>query len=207
MALKTATAREEPESRDAAADGPLMDGMASAVKKMLARGKERGYVTYDEINSVMPLDQVSFRADRGYARHPERDGHQRHRERGQRGQRGRRFERRQRQGNRGGGGGRGGRARGAGRQCRRGRAEPDRRPGADVSARDGQRRAPVARGRDRDRQADRGRAREDDRRHWRKPAYVHGPGALARRAHGRQPPSCATSSTSTPRWVVGRGGT
>ena len=59
MALKTATAREEPESRDAAADGPLMDGMASAVKKMLARGKERGYVTYDEINSVMPLDQVS----------------------------------------------------------------------------------------------------------------------------------------------------
>ena len=59
MALKTATAREETESGNAPADGPLMDGMAAAVKKMLARGKERGYVTYDEINSVMPLDQVS----------------------------------------------------------------------------------------------------------------------------------------------------
>ena len=59
MALKTATAREETEGQAAAADGPLMDGMASAVKKMLARGKERGYLTYDDINSVMPLDQVS----------------------------------------------------------------------------------------------------------------------------------------------------
>ena len=59
MALKTATAREETEGQAATADGPLMDGIASAVKKMLARGKERGYLTYDDINSVMPLDQVS----------------------------------------------------------------------------------------------------------------------------------------------------
>jgi RNA polymerase primary sigma factor len=29
------------------------------VKKMLARGRERGYVTYDEINAVLPPDQVS----------------------------------------------------------------------------------------------------------------------------------------------------
>src|SRR5579883_2573833 len=40
-------------------DGPLMDGMVAAVKKMMARAKERGYVTYDELNSVLPPDQVS----------------------------------------------------------------------------------------------------------------------------------------------------
>jgi RNA polymerase primary sigma factor len=47
-------AREEP-----AGDGPLMDGLAAAVKKMITRGRERGYVTYDEINAVLPPDQVS----------------------------------------------------------------------------------------------------------------------------------------------------
>src|SRR5579883_1015155 len=36
-----------------------MDGMVAAVKKMMARAKERGYVTYDELNSVLPPDQVS----------------------------------------------------------------------------------------------------------------------------------------------------
>jgi RNA polymerase primary sigma factor len=41
------------------ADGPLMDNMAAAVKKMIARGRERGFVTYDEINAVLPPDQVS----------------------------------------------------------------------------------------------------------------------------------------------------
>ena len=41
------------------ADGPLLDAMAAAVKKMVARGRERGFVTYDEINAVLPPDQVS----------------------------------------------------------------------------------------------------------------------------------------------------
>ena len=36
-----------------------MDGMAQAVKKMIARGKERGYVTYDEMNAALPPDQSS----------------------------------------------------------------------------------------------------------------------------------------------------
>ena len=40
-------------------DGPLMDGMAQAVKKMIARGKERGYVTYDEMNAALPPEQSS----------------------------------------------------------------------------------------------------------------------------------------------------
>ena len=33
--------------------------MALAVKKMIARGKERGYVTYDELNAALPPDQMS----------------------------------------------------------------------------------------------------------------------------------------------------
>ncbi|MEQ8370562.1 MAG: RNA polymerase sigma factor region1.1 domain-containing protein, partial [Alphaproteobacteria bacterium] len=37
----------------------LMDGMLAALKKMIARGKERGYITYDELNSVLPPEQVS----------------------------------------------------------------------------------------------------------------------------------------------------
>jgi RNA polymerase primary sigma factor len=36
-----------------------MDGMGLAVKKMIARGKERGYVTYDELNAALPQDSSS----------------------------------------------------------------------------------------------------------------------------------------------------
>jgi RNA polymerase primary sigma factor len=36
-----------------------MDTSSAAVKKMLQRAKERGYVTYDELNQVLPPDQVS----------------------------------------------------------------------------------------------------------------------------------------------------
>jgi RNA polymerase primary sigma factor len=64
MATKTAKvakakAKDQAEAGGESGDGPLMDGMAQAVKKMVARAKERGYVTYDELNSVLPQDQVS----------------------------------------------------------------------------------------------------------------------------------------------------
>src|SRR5262249_42581118 len=59
MASKPASTAETVENRDETADGPLMDGMTAAVKKMLARCKERGYVTYDELNAALPPDQVS----------------------------------------------------------------------------------------------------------------------------------------------------
>ncbi len=36
-----------------------MDGLVQAVKKMIAKGKERGYVTYDELNAALPQDQSS----------------------------------------------------------------------------------------------------------------------------------------------------
>ena len=47
------------EERDEVADGPLMDSSVQAVKKMIAKGKERGYITYDEINETLPQEQVS----------------------------------------------------------------------------------------------------------------------------------------------------
>ncbi|MBX6324338.1 MAG: RNA polymerase sigma factor RpoD, partial [Rhodospirillaceae bacterium] len=50
---------EMVETRVDAAEGPLMDSMSLAVKKMIARSKERGYVTYDELNAVLPPEQMS----------------------------------------------------------------------------------------------------------------------------------------------------
>jgi len=57
MSTKPQT-KEIAETRDDAAE-PLIDGITAAVKKMLARGKERGYVTYDELNGVLTPDRVT----------------------------------------------------------------------------------------------------------------------------------------------------
>ena len=57
MATKAA-ARESVanDQTDTATDGPLMDSVAATVKKLIAKGKERGYITIDELNAVMPPD-------------------------------------------------------------------------------------------------------------------------------------------------------
>ncbi|WP_316014712.1 RNA polymerase sigma factor RpoD [Roseobacter sp. HKCCA0434] len=39
--------------------GNMLDMSQAAVKKMIATAKSRGYITYDELNTVMPPDQVS----------------------------------------------------------------------------------------------------------------------------------------------------
>src|ERR1700681_5108538 len=59
MASKAVTAAETAEIREDAAETPLLDTVAAAIKKMVARGKERGYLTYDELNAALPQDQVS----------------------------------------------------------------------------------------------------------------------------------------------------
>src|ERR1700739_554028 len=59
MASKAANTAEVTETREEAADAPLLDTLAAAIKKILARGKERGYLTYDELNAALPHDQVS----------------------------------------------------------------------------------------------------------------------------------------------------
>lgn len=59
MASKATENTEETEVRDETPEGALGDKTQAAVKRMMARAKERGYVTYDELNQVLPTDQVS----------------------------------------------------------------------------------------------------------------------------------------------------
>jgi len=40
-------------------DAPLLDMSDAAVRKMVTKAKQRGYVTYDELNRVLPSDKVS----------------------------------------------------------------------------------------------------------------------------------------------------
>ena len=69
MATKTKTA---PKKADAKApkskkdekateqqDGPVLDLSDAAVKKMIKAAKKRGYITHDELNNVMPSEEVS----------------------------------------------------------------------------------------------------------------------------------------------------
>ncbi|WP_298681241.1 sigma-70 family RNA polymerase sigma factor, partial [uncultured Magnetospirillum sp.] len=59
MATKPQNTAEVNESQDENLDGPLLDALGVAVKKMVTRGRERGYVTYDELNAALPPDEVS----------------------------------------------------------------------------------------------------------------------------------------------------
>ena len=54
-----ANAAETEEATEESTDSPLIDSSNQAIKKMVAKAKERGYVTYDELNEVLPQDQVS----------------------------------------------------------------------------------------------------------------------------------------------------
>ena len=54
----TATAKKSQAQGDAN-DGPLLDSINAAVKKMITLGKQRGFVTYDELNAALPPEQVS----------------------------------------------------------------------------------------------------------------------------------------------------
>ena len=59
MASKATNTAETTQGRDDTAEGALSDGLAAAIKKMVARGKERGYVTYDELNAAMPPEEYN----------------------------------------------------------------------------------------------------------------------------------------------------
>jgi RNA polymerase primary sigma factor len=57
-------ATKQPVNGEAAApdqdgDNTLLDTNAVAVKRLIAKGKERGYITFDELNAVLPSDQNS----------------------------------------------------------------------------------------------------------------------------------------------------
>ncbi|WP_417460447.1 RNA polymerase sigma factor RpoD [Kordiimonas sp.] len=39
--------------------GPIVDSAEAAVKKMIAKAKERGYISYDELNNALPTEEMS----------------------------------------------------------------------------------------------------------------------------------------------------
>ena len=59
MATKSTAAAETTTTPEEGTDSPLLDTLGASVKKMLAKGKERGFVTYDELNAALPPEQVS----------------------------------------------------------------------------------------------------------------------------------------------------
>jgi RNA polymerase primary sigma factor len=52
-----ATEKETPETPDAPL--PVLDLSDAAVKKMIKQAKKRGYVTYEQLNAVMPSEEVT----------------------------------------------------------------------------------------------------------------------------------------------------
>ena len=57
MATKTAEQVREPEPREETREAPV--DPEAAVKQLVENGKERGYVSYEELNAALPSDQVS----------------------------------------------------------------------------------------------------------------------------------------------------
>jgi len=57
MATKTATKQKQETASEG--DGPILDLTDADVKKLLKSAKARGYVTYDELNKVLPSEEVS----------------------------------------------------------------------------------------------------------------------------------------------------
>jgi RNA polymerase primary sigma factor len=59
MATKTAEAEDQEQPQAEAPDGPVLDMSDAAVKKLIKTAKARGFVTYDELNAVLPSEEVS----------------------------------------------------------------------------------------------------------------------------------------------------
>jgi RNA polymerase primary sigma factor len=59
MAKTNAAATEVTEGKPEVDGAPLLDLNEASVKKLLARAKKRGYITYDELNEALPQDQMS----------------------------------------------------------------------------------------------------------------------------------------------------
>ncbi|WKW52521.1 RNA polymerase sigma factor RpoD [Rhodomicrobium lacus] len=59
--MATATTKNEDQETQASesTDSPVLDLLDAAVKRLIKTAKARGYVTYDEINEVMPPEDVS----------------------------------------------------------------------------------------------------------------------------------------------------
>jgi len=63
-AAATAAKKDEPREEGAATtaapgDSPLLDSTNASVKKLIAKAKERGYITYDELNAALPSEEMT----------------------------------------------------------------------------------------------------------------------------------------------------
>jgi RNA polymerase primary sigma factor len=54
ISVASTQVRDEP-----GADATLLDPTSAALKKLVQKGRERGFITYDELNAVLPQDRVS----------------------------------------------------------------------------------------------------------------------------------------------------
>jgi RNA polymerase primary sigma factor len=59
MATKATESDEAQEAGAESPDSPLLDLSDAAVKRMIKLAKKRGYVTYDELNEVLPSEEVT----------------------------------------------------------------------------------------------------------------------------------------------------
>ena len=59
MATKAMQNDDKTNSENSNSDAPLLDMTDTAVKQMIKTAKKRGYVTYDELNEVLPSEEVS----------------------------------------------------------------------------------------------------------------------------------------------------
>jgi RNA polymerase primary sigma factor len=59
MATKTTEREDNQDVAEPQADGPLLDLTDGAVKRMIKVAKKRGYVTYDELNEVLPSEEFT----------------------------------------------------------------------------------------------------------------------------------------------------
>ena len=55
--VNKAAAKKELETEPA--DGPVLDLTDADVKKLIKTAKKKGFVTYDQLNKVLPSDKVS----------------------------------------------------------------------------------------------------------------------------------------------------
>jgi RNA polymerase primary sigma factor len=58
MASKANKSQAEDQDQDSG-DAPLLDLNEASIKKLIAKAKKRGYITYDELNGALPQDQMS----------------------------------------------------------------------------------------------------------------------------------------------------
>ena len=59
MATAANQKTEKTEGREESGASPLLDSTEAAVKKMIAKAKERGYISYDELNAALPAEEMS----------------------------------------------------------------------------------------------------------------------------------------------------